>query len=228
MLKFKLKNLDGLDDATKALYKEVNGEFILDIEGLDNQNDADKAAKDLEAMKNKNEELLDELKKNKRDKKILEDEKQKKEDDKNTKDGNFEALYKSAQEKIVEKEDSIKKMIDKNNQSLIKSKVTTMAAKLCDGMNVSLIEPHIRSRFGVNEQGEIQILDASGQPSVTTQEELEKEFQSNEAFAPIIKGTSASGGGASGGSPGGAGGSNQYANTFDKLVAERENQSVKN
>jgi hypothetical protein len=33
MLKLKLKSLEGLDDGVKALYKEVGGEFILDVEG---------------------------------------------------------------------------------------------------------------------------------------------------------------------------------------------------
>jgi hypothetical protein len=234
-LKFKLKSLEGVDESVKALYKEVNGEFILDVEGINDGDKGDKEdkgddakAKELQAILKKNQELLDELKANKRAKQELEAKQKADQDAKHKADGNFEALLKSAEEKIAEKEAYIKSMVDKNNASLIDNTVMTMAAKLCDGSNVSLIKPHIKGRLGVNEKGEVQILNASGEPTVLTQEDLINEFQQNKDYAPIIRGTQSSGGGATGGSSGGAGDSKQYANTFDKLVAERENPTVKN
>ena len=36
-LKFKLDNLDGLDDAVKAFYKQTDGGFILDVEGAEGE-----------------------------------------------------------------------------------------------------------------------------------------------------------------------------------------------
>ena len=231
-LKYKLKTLDGLDENIKVLYTEANGEFILSVEGMDDGDKGNKSddakTKELEAILKKNTELLDELKANKRAKLELEAQKQKDMDDKHKADGNFEALLKSANEKIAEKESAIKSMVDKNNASLINNTVMTMAAKLCDGSNVSLIKPHIKSRLGVNEKGEVHILNSSGEPTVLTQEDLVNEFQQNKDYAPIVRGTKSSGGGASGDSSGGAGDSKQYASTFDKLVAERENPSVKN
>ena len=231
-LKYKLQTLDGLDDTLKQLYKEVDGEFVLALEGMpenkDKDKDKDKSTDDqLKSVLAKNQELLDELKKNKKDKQTLEEEKKRKEEEKNKKDGNYEALLKSAQEKIAEKDDHIKKMIDKNNDQMIKTTVKTMASKLCDGSNVSLIEPHIRSRLGVNEKGEIQILSKSGEPSVSTQDELVNEFQSNKDFAPLLRGTSSSGGGATGGSPGGATIPNTDKMTpMEKLTSYHEKEAV--
>lgn len=228
-LKFKLKTLEGLDDSIKALYTEVNGEYVLSVEGMDDGDKGDDAkTKEIEAILKKNQELLDELKSNKRTRQELEAKQKQDLEDKHKADGNFEALLKSAEEKIAEKESYIKSMVDKNNQSLINTTVMTMAAKLCDGSNVSLIRPHIKGRLGVNEKGEIQILNASGEPTVSTQEDLINEFQQDKDYASIVRGTQSSGGGASGGSSGGAGVPKQYANVFDKLVAERENPTVKN
>lgn len=231
-LKYKLKTLEGLEENIKVLYTEVNGEFVLSVEGMDDGDKGDKnndaKAKELEAILKKNQELLDELKTNKRTRQELEAKQKQDQEDKHKADGNFEALLNSANEKIAEKETYIKSMVDKNNASLIDTTVMTMAAKLCDGSNVALIKPHIKSRLGVNEKGEVQILNSSGEPTVSTQEDLINEFQQNKDYSPIVRGTQSSGGGASGGSSGGASVPQQYASTFDKLVAERENPTVKN
>ena len=228
-LKFKLKTLEGLDENIKQFYTEVDGEFILSVEGMndDKGDKGDAKAKEIEAILKKNNELLDELKANKRAKQELELKQKQDQEDKHKADGNFEALLKSAEEKIAEKEAAIKSMVDKNNQSLINNTVMTMAAKLCDGSNVSLIKPHIKGRLRIDEKGEVQILNTSGEPTVLTQDDLIGEFQQNKDYAPIIRGTKSSGGGASGGPSGGAGVPQQHASTFDKLVAERENPTVK-
>lgn len=216
-LKFKLDTLDGLDDNVKALYKEVDGKFILNIEGMpdgDNSGDSDndKRIKELESMSKKNKELLDELKKNKESKRALEEAKKKEEEDKLRKSGDHEALLKSYEQKVADKDTQIKEMIDKNNVTMIDNTVKTLATKLCDGTNVSLIEPHIRKRLGIDDKGELRVLDSSGQASVTSHDELITEFQKNKTYAPIIRGTKSSGGGASGDSSGGAGDPN-----FDKM-----------
>lgn len=221
-LKYKIKTLDGLEDNIKQFYKESDGEFVLALEGMpENQNKNKSTDDQLKSVLAKNQELLDELKKNKRDKQDLEEEKKRKEDEKNKKDGNYEALLKSAQEKLIQKEDVIKKMVDKNNNQMLDTTVMTMASKLCDGSNITLIRPHIRRRLGVDEKGELQVLSKSGDPTVSTQDELISEFQSNKDFAPLLRGTSSSGGGASGGSHGGAIIPNNDLSPMERLAQER-------
>lgn len=221
-LKFKLPNLDGLDDSIKSLYKEANGEYVLSVEGMPSSKGDDKQ-KELDAILKKNQELLDEVKKFKRDKQDLEAKQKAEAEAKAKENGDFESLLKSAQEKIAEKDARIKDMLDKNNQTLLNNTSMAMAAKLCDGSNVSLILPHIKSRLKVDESGEIKVLNKSGEATVSTQDELITEFQSNKDYAPILRGTQSSGGGASGGSSGGAGVPNQeFKNPVERLKAAYE------
>jgi hypothetical protein len=229
-LKYKLPNLDGLDDNVKGLYKESDGEYVLNIEGLPTpsaDDDNEKRLKEIEAMAKKNKELLDEVKKNKEAKRALEEAKRKEEEERLKQSGDHEALAKSYQEKLAERDAQIKEMIDKNNATMIDNTVKTLASKLCDGSNVSLIEPHIRKRLGLDEKGELRVLDSSGQPSVTTQEELISEFQSNKTYAPIIRGTQSSGGGAHGSHDGGATDSNlDNLKPLDRLIRIHEEKAA--
>lgn len=77
----------------------------------------------------------------------------------------------------------------------------TLARDLTDSH--ALMLPHIRSRIGVNmEDGDFRtvVLDANGQPTALTVQDLAKEFRENKAFSAIMRVSKASGA-AGGGSP---------------------------
>ncbi|MEX5734662.1 hypothetical protein [Providencia hangzhouensis] len=67
----------------------------------------------------------------------------------------------------------------------------TLATKLA-GDAAPLIMPHIKSRLSV-EEGKTRVVDSAGHPSAFTIDDLEKEFRSNQLFAPVIIGSKATG-----------------------------------
>lgn len=83
--------------------------------------------------------------------------------------------------------------------------------------------PHIKSRLSV-EEGKTRVVDAAGHPSAFTIDDLEKEFRSNQLFAPVIIGSKATGTGGEGGGKGKspAGGSDKPKSTNPLVDSARE------
>jgi hypothetical protein len=65
-----------------------------------------------------------------------------------------------------------------------------------------------------------------GKPSALTLADLEKEFVDNKAFAPIIRASNASGGGASGGTGGGATKAFKDMNTAERTELYRKDPAA--
>lgn len=105
---------------------------------------------------------------------------------------------------------------------LIDNVADAMAASLSD--SPGLLRPHIKSRLKVERvdgKATTRILDASGEVSPLTLDELKKEFSTNPEFAPVIRGSKASGSGAQGG--GGGGGDTKkpdFSNSSTKEIAD--------
>jgi len=229
-LKFKLDSLDGLDDATKTLYTKSGDKYVLSVDGLDDG--------DVAGLKTKVETLLAEsaaLKKSLKEKDDTEsaakEAARKAAEDAAAKKGDIEALRKSADERvaaaIAETEGRYKPQLDKYQASLRKSKVDNVARDVAMRIGLkgseSLLIPHIIGRLDVEERdGDFVtvIKDSKGQASALTVADLEKEFVSNAAFAPVIAGSRGSGSGASGdqNKGGGAAGAKQMLRSdFDAL-----------
>lgn len=229
-LKFKLDSLDGLDDATKALYEQKGDKFVLKVDGVEEG--------DVVGLKNKVETLLGEtadLKKRLKEKddgeKVAQDAARRAAEDSAAKKGDIEALRKSADERvaaaIADTEGKYKPQVDKYQASLRRSKVDNVAHEVAMRIGLkgseSLLIPHIKNRLDVEERdGDFVtvIRDSKGQASALTIADLEKEFVSNAAFAPVIVGSKGSGSGASGdsGKGGGAAGAKQMQRSdFEQL-----------
>lgn len=229
-LKYKLDSLDGLDDATKALYEKKGDKFVLTVEGVEEG--------DVVGLKNKVEGLLGEtadLKKRLKEKDDLEKTAQeaarKAAEDAAAKKGDIEALRKSADERvaaaIAETEGKYKPQLDKYQANLRKSKVDNVAHEVAMRIGLkgseSLLIPHIIGRLDVEERdGDFVtvVKDSKGKASALTVADLEKEFVGNAAFAPVIAGSKGSGSGASGdqNKGGGAAGAKQMQRSeFDAL-----------
>jgi hypothetical protein len=123
--------------------------------------------------------------------------------------GDIDALEKSWQAKLAkadaDKADALAKMQGQLQRLLVDNVAQTLAADIATVPE--LILPHIKSRLAVEEaDGKhiTRVLDAAGNPSALTVDELKAEFIGNEKFSAVIIGSKAKGGGASGGGGGGA------------------------
>lgn len=212
-LKLTLDNLDGLDESLHSLYEERDGKFHLLIDGYEDPA-ALKRAKDheKEARKKAEKELkdlraeLDELKEKLEDGDV----------DKNRKKGDVAALEQSYKDKIVKLEEKhSRELADRDstiNRLLVDGVAESMAAELSDAPE--LLADIIRKRLKV-DNGETRVVDANGELSATTVEELREEFRTNKKYAAIIRGSQANGGGSGGGGKGG-GATKSFAEMTEK------------
>lgn len=202
-----LETLEGLDESTAGNYVEKDGKFYLDIEGLDEH----PGVGALKRAKNHEKELRQTA-----EGKLVEAENKVTELEGTIEGirkgaipkGDVEALEASYKKKLddaknegEEKLTGFRKLVDKK---LLDSEALAMATEI--STVPSLLVPHIRARLQVEEaDGEltIRVLDAEGKPSAASLADLRKELLSNNAFAPILIGSKASGSGANGGSGGG-------------------------
>lgn len=205
MFEYELDSLEGLEESHKAFYEEKDGKFVLKVKGVPQADD------NLEGLKRKNQEFMEEAKAAKRKAKELEELARQKEEENARKNGNIEALEKSWGDKLAARETELlneKQSLEAQVYKLtVGSKATELAAKLAVPGSDSVLLPHISNRLQVETvDGEIKIrvLDLQGKPSALSIEDLEKEFRANEAFKPLIRASGASGSGASGGQGGGA------------------------
>ena len=208
MLKFLLDSLDGVDENLHALYEEADGKYRLKVEGLDDTG-ALKRAKDHEKTARKAAE--DQARELKEQLEALQAQINQGKDDDARKAGDIEALEKSWQTKLSNRENELNGTIEnlQNNLKsiLVDKEAVRLASELAVEGSSELLIPHIKSRLATSERdGQLVTVvnDLEGKPSALTLDELKQEFANNKAFAPVVVGSRASGGGADGGNSGGA------------------------
>jgi hypothetical protein len=210
-LNYRIESIEGMPADVAREYKEIedNGKkvFVLDLEGAyvsDEPVDALKRAKDHEksARQSVEKKLKDiELARERLQEEINEMRKG------NIPKGDVEALersWKEKNEKLVTEYTAQISARDKTLQSLL---VDSVATRMAGEISISpdLILPHVKSRLTtelVDGQFVTRVLDKEGKPSALSIDELQKDITADKRFAPIIKGSKASGGGASGASSG--------------------------
>lgn len=207
-LKYKLDTLDGLSDEQKELYEKKGDKYVLKVDGVE-EGDTVGLKNQVEALLGETKELKKRLKDKDEAETAAREEARRAQEDAAAKRGDVEALRKSADERvqqaIVETEAKYKPTVDKLNSSIRKMLIDNVAIATASKIGLkgseALLIPHITSRLDVEERnGEFVtvIKDGKGQASALTLADLEKEFQSNAAFAPVIAATQGSGGGAGG------------------------------
>jgi hypothetical protein len=223
MLKFQLDSLEGLDESQHALYTEKDGKYVLSIEGLPQQ-------EDVSGLKNKVNELLAEKKAAEKKAQEAADTARREAEEAARKSGNVEALEKSWQEKYSRRETELSTQLEAERntlQSQIKSltvgrTATDLAAELAIQGSAKALLPHIERRLGMDiRDGKptVVVLDAAGNPSAATLDELKAEFTNDPAFAPLIVGSKASGGGAGGAGKGGGAAKGNIGGTKEERQA---------
>lgn len=166
--------------------------------------------KQLDAVLAKQDELLDETKKAKRAKQEAEEKARIEAEELAKKSGNTEALDKSWQEKFDKREAEFKTEREALTGNLNSLLVDGVAAKIAGDLalpgSADVLMPHIKARLGTemkNGKFVTVVRDQKGQPSALTIDELAKEISGNQAFAPVLVGSKATGGGANGSQKGG-------------------------
>ena len=220
MIKAVLASLDGLPEPVAAEYtKADDGKFYLNIEGLDT--DAHPAVKGLRTALGKQTDerkqlatalaaALEDAKKIKGDYETLNSEMEKRLEGALPK-ADAEALRKSFTDKIgrvsTEKDTEIAKRDSVIEKILVRDTARALAEGLVvDKLFIGTMLPHIQSRLVVEMTGGdavTRVLDPAGKPSAATIADLRQEFIDNPAFAPMLRGSKASGAGANGGPSGG-------------------------
>ena len=193
MFKYKLENLDGLDESLHSMYELKDGAYYLKVDGLPQQ-------EDVSGLKAKLDELLGEKKEAKRkaDEAAAEAAR---------KNGDLEAIENSWKEKYTNRENELNEQLKAHQQRIygltVGQQATELASKLAVTGSASVLLPHIQNRITLDENNNIRVLDSQGKPSAMTIDELAIEFRNNPAFKPLIAANPSSGGGASSGSFGG-------------------------
>ncbi|PWK42219.1 hypothetical protein [Pseudomonas sp. OV226] len=206
-LKYQLDTLDGLDDSVKSLYTEKEGKFVLGIEGLPQP-------EDVSGLKSKVQELLDEKKAADKARKDAEDQARLEREENARKSGNVEELEKSWSEKYNRREAELNGMLEQERGTLstqirdltVGRTATDIASALAIPGSAKALLPHIERRLSVEQRDGkpvVVVLDQQGKLSAATLDELKAEFANDVAFAPLIAGSKASGGGAGGAGGGG-------------------------
>lgn len=157
------------------------------------------------AMQGKMDTLLDETKKAKADKVASDEAARKAADEAAHKSGDFEQLHKSsetARQGLQTELEGLRGTIASEKQNTAALKIAT---GLADGPNAEILSDIIGKRLKHTDGG-IKVLDASGNLTVSTVDDLATEFKNNERFASLLKGNQSGGGGANGGGKEGSGG----------------------
>jgi hypothetical protein len=208
MLKFQLDTLEGVDEAVRALYTEKDGKFVLGIEGLPQQ-------EDVSGLKAKVDELLGEKKLAEKKAREAEEAARLEREEAARKSGNVEELERSWTEKFNRREAELNGMLEQERGTLstqirdltVGRTATDIASALAIPGSAKALLPHIERRLSVEQRDGkpvVVVLDQQGKLSAATLDELKAEFANDTAFAPLIAGSKASGGGAAG--AGGSGG----------------------
>lgn len=196
-IEYELETLDGLEEGLKGLYVQdkESGKYTLQINGIDSL----KNAKQYEKQARQAAEAR--LKKIEEEMQAIKDEKEKALLEAQKKSGDVGALEASWKKKIEEAEAKFAANEQRLQGELNKLLVDNVAQSIANEISVSpsLLLPHIKARLQAEINGDTaitRVLDVDGKPSAHSVNDLKNEFMSNKEFAPILKSSNASGGGA--------------------------------
>tara|TARA_R100000152_G_C6782307_1_gene219769 strand:- start:12643 stop:13356 length:714 start_codon:yes stop_codon:yes gene_type:complete len=209
-MKYKLTKAqyDELSDDIKKEYAENDGgEYILNVEGGEDTG-ALKRAKEHEkerrkAAEGKLREKEDELK-------GIQEELETLQDSAGSGDKDVAKLEAKWKKKLEDREKELTDQLDGYDKELNTLLVDNVADRLASELSdsPSVLRPHLKSRLTVERvdgKAVTRVKDADGELTPMTLDELKSEFQSNNDFASVVRGSQGSGSGAGGGQ-GGQGG----------------------
>lgn len=152
----------------------------------------------------KNAELLSEKRKAQQKAEEAEAEKAKLKDEKLLKDGKYEELYKSAEEQKRIYKEKMDAIDNERGRERVKVESLRLASQLADGVNAELLSEFIERRIKYSQDA-FRVLDLNGGLTVSTLDDLKREFETSDRYKALLRGSKASGGNASGSGSGSSG-----------------------
>ena len=196
-----------LEDSQKGLYSQGENGYTLNVEGVPQE--------DVSGLKRKIDELLTE-KKSVQQKASEADEQAKAELAAKLKNANdYEQLYNSSESEREKATVELATLKANLQQQQVASQASTVASKLTkDTARAKLLSAQIESRLSLVD-GEVRVLDANGNLTVSSVEELTASIKAEYPF--LVDGSQAAGGGATGGNSGAGDAKTVSRADFDNL-----------
>lgn len=188
---------DALEPALQALYKAQGDQYVLVVEGLP------AGGEDLEGLKRQNQTLLDEAKTAKQRAREAEQQREQQAVEAAKAKGDYESLYTSSEQALATERQKLADLQASIESRDLSSAASKIATGIADGPNAEILAEFIGRRLRVVD-GQVRVTDASGNLTVSSLEDLGKEFQKEPRFASLVRGSQAGGGGAAGLPGGGA------------------------
>lgn len=177
-----------LDESKQALYALQGDVYICQIEGLPQQ-------EDVSGLKRQRDELLAEKKAEQERRRQAEEQARIEADERARAEGNYQQLFESSQAELERERQGRAELQRANEQRDINLAATRAAHNIADGENAELLADFISRRLKVAE-GQVRVVDASGNLTISTLADLEKEFETSPRYASLVRGSQAGGGGA--------------------------------
>lgn len=162
------------------------------------QEDMDALSSEIEKLRNKNTELLSETKKNKESRRKAEAEAEAAATAEAEAAGNYKALHESEQKARIDADNRHAALVDQIAQRDISAAALAQMQGIADGDNVGILADYYAKRLKSTDDG-VKVLDKDGNLTVSSLDDLTKEFAESSRFASLVKGRQSSGGGATGG-----------------------------
>ena len=206
-----------LEDSQKGLYSQGENGYTLNVEGVPQE--------DVSGLKRKIDELLTE-KKSVQQKANEADEQAKAELAAKLKNANdYEQLYNSSESEREKATVELATLKANLQQQQVASQASTVASKLTkDTARAKLLSAQIVSRLSLVD-GEVRVLDANGNLTVSSVEELTASIKAEYPF--LVDGSQAAGGGATGGNSGAGDAKTVSRADFDNLGQSERSQFFK-
>jgi hypothetical protein len=204
-LNIEVESIDSIDESMRGLYKEQNGRFVLDVDLGDKYIPAEKVA----GLKKNHDQLLSE-------KKAAKEEAARIAEEKARQSGDLEAIqkaFKQREEELTEKYSSLQKTVQ---QKELNSAAQNIAQDVADGANAKLLARLIKDRLRYDE-GEIKVLDDNGNLTLSSIDDLKQEIKTSDDYKSLVRGSKATGSGATGGNNGGASGDTITRDDFEQM-----------
>jgi len=211
------ESFDTLDDSVKGLYSQGEDGYTLNVDGVPKE--------DVSGLKRKIDELLTEKKTVQQKAMEAEELARQETAEKLRKANDYEQLYNSSESERQKAADELATLKANLQQQQVEGQASKVAASLTkDTARANLLSQQISSRLSLVD-GEVRVLDANGNLTVSSVEELTQSIKAEYPF--LVDGSQAAGGGATGGSSGAGDTKTVSRADFDSMDAVKRMKFVK-